>query len=151
MARPRKGNRACCAIQGLTDDLGERMSEDRKSRRLAGQSASASFVPLVLAVAVILVVGVVTEIKSRELARHIQRTGTSIVLEDLRTNLEEAVGDQLDLLSRLAGTMSAAPSMSEARLVDVARSLVGEVDRKSRPSRRHGTTAVSMCRPMRRA
>ena len=64
-------------------------------RRPAGQPAAASFVPLALAVAVILVVGVVTEMKSRDLARHIQRTGTNIVLEDLRADLEEAVGDQI--------------------------------------------------------
>ena len=67
------------------------MSENRKTRRPASQPAAASFVPLALAVAVILVVGVVTEMKSRDLARHIQRTGTNIVLEDLRADLEEAV------------------------------------------------------------
>ena len=95
-------------------------------RRPAGQPAAASFVPLALAVAVILVVGVVTEMKSRDLARHIQRTGTNIVLEDLRADLEEAVGDQLDVLTRLAGTLSATPAMSEARFMEVARALQGK-------------------------
>ena len=102
------------------------MSENRKMRRPAGQPAAASFVPLALAVAVILVVGVVTEMKSRDLARHIQRTGTNIVLEDLRADLEEAVGDQIDVLARLAGTLSATPAMSEARFMEVARALQGK-------------------------
>jgi sensor domain CHASE-containing protein len=89
-----------------------------------GRQTATSYLQVAAAVGVLLVVGFIAELKSRELSIQTQRTEIAVVLESLRTRLEGTLGDQLDVLSRLAGTMSAVPDMPDARLQEFAGALM---------------------------
>src|SRR5690606_29970600 len=111
-------------LRRTSDAAGVRMSRGGTGGKRGGQAVT-SYMQVAAAVVALLVVGFIAELKSRELSIQTQRSETAAVLETLRTRLEGTLGDQFDVLSRLAGTMAAVPDMADGRFQELADALIG--------------------------
>ncbi len=101
------------------------MSEATK-RAAPRRLAATTYFLVAVAVAALLLVGAMAEVKSRDLAVQAHRAEAARLLEASRIRMSEVLGRDLDALSRLAGVLQAEPGIADEELRDVAARLLAE-------------------------
>ena len=91
----------------------------------SGRLSATTYFLVAVAVAALLLVGVMAEIKSRDLAVQAHRAEAARQLEASRIRMAEAIARDLDTLSRLAGILEASPGITDAGIRHAADRLLG--------------------------
>lgn len=86
-----------------------------------------SYLPVAAGITIILIFGTFAELQTRALTHQAERARVGTDLESVRASLELAVGAQFEVLARISGAITAAPTLQRPQFMSVVTSTVPDI------------------------